>query len=190
MDQLVKRMLAVGGRFAPVDRSSVVIYWRADDTLARTRLDYALIGTGALTTPGHRFSNPASWPPHVAGALGPIHDPLIKVIKLAEQFIEKVGEEHYHPVADLCNRLFFVPPFKDAAMFSKDISALEAAIADVNDRLVTVSMSALCATSTTVIIAGGQDKGYSIRGALSHLDRHVELFTDVAAARVALNEPE
>lgn len=153
-------------------------YWTTD-----VQVDHLLAGIGVLG-PGHRF--------HEATRHGkpiePIEGPLEKLVDASEEAGKKVPG--YFPVADICNRLFFVPPPSSAEGVLKpaDLEFMRREVDRVNRYLVTPSLEDLSKINSIMIVAGTEAKAGATRQILEDDNLRIRvLCTDSRAAERLLS---
>ena len=128
---------------------------------------HALVGVGVLAE-GHRFyrhvKTGASARSHL---LRSIEGPLEQLVKICD-IISGAGTPFYCPVADIANRLFFVPPPDGVRLPSglgKDTleRKVKSLIDDINSRLVTVRGAQLHQIAHIMLVAGSRRKAGAVR---------------------------
>jgi hypothetical protein len=97
----------------------------------------------------------------------------------------------YVPVADICNRLFFVPPPRGVSLAAHDRRKILELIDTINSRLINVSEDQLKDIRQIILVAGTARKALAIRYLLSRpkkdrLSIRI-LCTDQASAKLILD---
>jgi DNA-binding transcriptional regulator LsrR (DeoR family) len=127
---------------------------------------HAIVGVGVLAN-GHRFFNEVKLAePRQTQLLDPIKRPLTALVAICEETLT-ASNGFYCPVADIANRLFYVPPPGRLRMAERARKTLEAAVqdhlAEINSRLVTVGEAQLRSISQIVVVAGSRLKSSALR---------------------------
>jgi DNA-binding transcriptional regulator LsrR (DeoR family) len=146
---------------------------------------HALVGVGVLAR-GHRFYEEIK-NPRRNSVLAPIQGHLRTLIECCEEIHQMVrgrsDVRNYYPVADICHRLFFVPPPSAAALDKTLHSRVDALIGEVNSRMLTVSHEQLQSIGKIIVVAGTDRKARAIQELLDGEKYNIHLLcTDKRAA--------
>jgi DNA-binding transcriptional regulator LsrR (DeoR family) len=130
---------------------------------------HALLGVGVLG-PGHRFYNQIKGDDgRRSRLLLPIQEPLTQLIRICDEFVSDHGPLH-SPVADMSNRLFFVPFPPSLGLTSGVKRLLEkkltALISEINAHLVTATEAQLRSTGQIMLVAGSRQKSLAVKSLL------------------------
>jgi DNA-binding transcriptional regulator LsrR (DeoR family) len=156
-----------------------------EDEWERKPITYALTGVGVLSQ-GHRFYQEVKSPQKKQPMLEPIHDRLVKLVSLSEE-VERLAKD-YHPVSDICNRLFYTPPPANVRIPPDKENAIKDLISSINERLVTVSLKQLKKIQSIILVAGTRAKANAIRGLLENPEYKIRtLCTDRDTAEKILS---
>lgn len=154
--------------------------WLDTEEFARHIPNRALIGVGVLDE-GHRFYELVRR--HRANEpeiLQPIYDDLKKLVDLAEEVKARNG---YCPVADICNRLFFVEPPYGEKVEPPKRQRIENVIGTLNERLLTIREDQLASIKQILLVAGTKRKALAISRLLDRDALKIEMLcTDSEAA--------
>lgn len=146
---------------------------------------HALVGVGVLEGSHRFFKAVAQGGGADPGMLAPIFEPLQELVRLADAV--RSTEPPYCPVADVCNRLFFVAPPARHAVTTSQRLRIERAIEAVNERLLTIHQDQLEKIENVVLVAGTRRKALAIRRLLDNRSLKVRILcTDATAAREIL----
>lgn len=135
----------------------------------------AIVGVGVLGK-GHRFyeaviehrqrKKPAN-KKHIARISG--LEPILGELDALVAATEKVNQNspHLHLVADVCNRLFYLPPPREDMLTATVRREVEKRIDEVNGKLLNITDDQLAAIEDLVLIAGSLDKAPALKHMLS-----------------------
>lgn len=165
--------------------------WKAEG------ITHAITGVGVLSS-GHRFHTQTKvWLDKkkdsirskdlsdVSNILAPLKDFLIPLVEICEK-VENESEDKYCPVADICNRLFFVPPPHWYNLSDTLRQEIEKNINEINQRVVTVSTTQLEGIDNIILVAGGRKKALAIRHLLFAKYPIRFLCTDLSTAQIII----
>ena len=120
----------------------------------------ALVGLGVLRGQ-HKLAEVAN-SNQPSGGLGPILKDLKKLISISERY----SDDRYCCIADICHHLFFVDPPADIAIARPDRKTMDALIAGINERLLTLDENQIRRLGGLCIVAGTYQKKWAIREVL------------------------
>ena len=126
-----------------------------------------MIGVGVMA-PEHKFHHSHANEPHFR----PIQTDLVSLGELCDSVVNHNYTE-WSPVADTSNHLFFVPPPKHITIspeISLKIEEIKKLLANINEKLLTVSEEQLAMIDTIVLVAGSVLKAPAIYELLSRLN--------------------
>ena len=175
--------------FNPIAHDDVAVVrsktWLGDAAYRESKPTIAIVGVGVLQ-PGHRFFDAV-----VRGVQGDVLDPILaqlkKLVALSSDVRKQDGLAEYCPVADICNRLFFLPPPAPHQLAKGVQQKIEALITAVNARLLTASEEQMSSVERLVLVAGGTSKAQAIATLLDNAQLHVRIVcTDAVTARAML----
>jgi DNA-binding transcriptional regulator LsrR (DeoR family) len=150
---------------------------------------HAIVGVGVLSKQ-HRLYEEIKTSQNAA-VLAPIVTPLRKLVDLVDRIIaEDRHDVPYLPVADLCTRLFVVPPPLDMdpklkRLVEDDIFGL---VNVINTHLLTATKTQLQKVKNVILVAGTLNKARAILSLLQHPVARIDTLctdSDVAHALIA-----
>jgi DNA-binding transcriptional regulator LsrR (DeoR family) len=147
----------------------------------------ALIGVGVLEK-GHRFYDLAlsSDQEPVMGELRAQLRDLVSLCDRVRRYCKSV--DHYFPVADVCNNLFFVKPPKGLQIRGSDESEIADRINAINSCLFNVTAEQLKQIGHIILIAGTRQKALAIRHLLEGGEYNIGvLCTDSETAKTIIS---
>jgi DNA-binding transcriptional regulator LsrR (DeoR family) len=125
--------------------------------------DIGLVGVGVFCE-GHRLYQEVKSPP------GPHKQPLTPIIsdlQILNNRIEELSRyspvSTYVPVADICNRLFFVRPPTGVRITKEQETQIVHLIARINEKLLTATEEQLGQIKRLILVAGTQKKALAIK---------------------------
>jgi hypothetical protein len=147
--------------------------------------DLGIIGVGVLSN-GHRLFEEANGPEdRQEKRLEPIIEDLRRLVEL-DKTIEK-SDVPYVPVADICNRLFYVKPPEGIKIEAEVEEKINGYIKSINEKLLTAKKEQLQQIGTLILIAGTRKKGYAIRQLLEDREYKIRrMCVDEEAASLIL----
>jgi len=146
----------------------------------------AIVGVGVLRG-SHRFYE-AVRRNDPGRALTTVFPELRKLVRLADDH----SNETYCPVADVCNRLYFIDPPRNVSIGNGPKKSIRNLIAQINDRLLNISEEQLAMIGGLLLVAGTREKALAIRSLLEGSElpqprvRVRVLCTDVPTAELIL----
>lgn len=125
--------------------------------------DIGLVGVGVLSE-GHRFYQEAKSPP---GQHNQPLKPILSDLQVLSHRIEELSRyssiSTYVPVADICNRLFYVRPPTGVRISKEQETQIVALIEGINDKLLTATDVQLSQIRRLILVAGTQKKALAIK---------------------------
>lgn len=149
---------------------------------------HAIVGVGVLAEQ-HRFRQEVK-NGQQAPVLQPIYDDLRDLVKVVGEVTEGYQRAiPYCPVADVCNRLFVVPPPADLDAAARKLvnGKIERLVRKINSHLITATKTQLSQVNNVVLVAGALIKARAILSLLEHSVAKVDtLCTDSRVAQALL----
>lgn len=170
--------------------------WLEKEDMHPHRLTHAISGVGVFG-PGHRMRDGyiALRAGHVATP-SPVLHALLPELKKLTPMVERIAESNpgHIAVADLCHRMYPVPPVPGRKMSAKDRAFIDNDITEVvnslNDKLLTITKTQLSKIPFVCIVAGTSIKApalyWLLRRRTQGLKLVDQLVTDAATARQLL----
>jgi DNA-binding transcriptional regulator LsrR (DeoR family) len=146
--------------------------------------DHALLGVGSMV-PGHRLYDEAKGDRHEP-TLQPIVAELRELIKISDS-IEFPECPFYRAVADIANHLFCVRGHLWDQIDEAKRASLEAVVAQINSKLLTITPEQLRDIENVIVVAGTENKSIALRHLLYTEECNIRfLVTDSKCARKIL----
>jgi DNA-binding transcriptional regulator LsrR (DeoR family) len=179
---------------------SALIAWERGELTAmrkRTILDrdtwktivpnLAIVGIGVFSH-GHRFYQAVKGASKLGEkGLTPILGDLRELKNKLEQAVDRAEAERYVPVADVCNRLFYVKPPPDITINSEREKQIKALIDRINDKLLCASEEQLKDIKQLMLVAGTLKKAQAIKQLLEEGKYNIRIIcVDEEAAEAIL----
>jgi hypothetical protein len=169
----------LGFSFPPdlkIVKLSCVIAWEPGQLIterSRTILDrdtwktmvpnLAIVGVGVFSR-GHRFFQEVDAPPSVSEKrLTPILGDLSALKKMVLGAVGPLQAERYVPVADVCNRLFYVKPPPDISLSGEKEKQIKDLIKNINGKLLCATEEQLAEIDQLMLVAGTRKKAPAIK---------------------------
>jgi hypothetical protein len=121
-----------------------------------------IVGVGVLSE-GHRFYQEVTSPPNEQEhRLSAIIGDLRSLTHRIEELSRHSPVPHYVPVADICNRLFYVKPPAGVRIIKEQETQIVKLIESINDKLLTASEKQLSQIKKLILVAGTEKKALAI----------------------------
>jgi len=157
------------------------------DTWKTTVPNLAVVGVGVFSQ-GHRFYQEVTAASNLREKrLAPILGDLRELKNKMEQAVDKSQAERYVPVADVCNRLFYVKPPPDVSINLEREKQIKALIDRINDKLLCTSEEQLKDIKQLMLVAGTLKKAQAIKQLLEEGKYNIRIIcVDEEAAEAIL----
>ncbi len=146
---------------------------------------HAIVGVGILDSL-HRFHKAVRYSQEGPLELEPILEKLERLVATADNIMEQYND--YCPVADVCGRMFLVPPPDYVSERDREllIGKVKEWIDDINDHLLTITKTQLSRIDSVMVLGGTKLKANAIGYLLSHPS--LSLTADILSTDVSVGE--
>lgn len=151
--------------------------------------DIGIVGVGVLSE-GHRFYEEVKSPPNEQQQrLTPIIGDLRTLTHRIEELSRNCPVPNYVPVADICNRLFYVKPPAGVRITREQETQIVSLIASINDKLLTATEKQLSQIRRLILVAGTEKKALAINQLLEEDKFNIRIVCIDQSAAVEILKP-